>query len=136
MYAKTEQILSEAVSDILKEGGTHPKFVARFLSFYNRKEEWILLYREKFITRGNNTNNYAEVTIRILKDIVLRRTKAFNVVALTDFCISVWEPHLVKKLLEYAHSRRGEVQVLYKNVLKKQKNLSLTILCLWKKIHF
>ena len=39
MYAKTEQVLDEAVSDVLKEGGTHRKFVARFLSFYNIKKE-------------------------------------------------------------------------------------------------
>ena len=58
------------------------------------------------------------MTVHILKDIVPHRTKAFNVVALTDFCLSVWEPHLIKKLLEYAHSRRGEVQLLYNNLKK------------------
>lgn len=125
MYAKTEDSLKEAKENMIREREKYPKFVKRFEAFFNRKEEWVLFFRQKLLTRGNNTNNYAEVTIRILKDVVLRRTKAFNVVALTDFCVSAWEPHLVKKLLEYAHSRRGEVKLLYKNFLHKTESFTV-----------
>jgi len=43
-----------------------------------------LAYRNNIITRGHETNNYAEATVRLLKDIMLMldRQKAFNVVAL------------------------------------------------------
>ena len=40
---------------------------------WRRREEWCIPYRAKIITRGNNTNNYAEASIRIFKDIVLQR---------------------------------------------------------------
>lgn len=106
MYAKSEDMLEEAVSNIKKEWNKYPQFVKCFETFYERKDKWVLLKRQNLITRGNNTNNYSEATIRILKDIVLQRTKAFNAVALTDFCLTVWEPHLIKKLFEYAHSRK------------------------------
>lgn len=126
MYAKSEEMLEEAVFNIKKERKKYPKFVKRFELFFERKDEWVLLQRQNLITRGNNTNNYAEATIRVLKDVVLRKTKAFNVVALTNFCITVWEPRLIKKLFEYAHSRKGEVQVLYKNFLQKTKSFAAT----------
>lgn len=98
MYASSPEALEKAVAELCNEKDKHPKFVQRLLKFYERKNEWVLLYRQGLVTRQNNTNNYAEATIRVLKDIVLCRTKAFNVVALTEFCISMWEPYLVKKL--------------------------------------
>ena len=77
------------------------------------------------LTRRCNTNNYAEATICILKDVVLSRTKAFNVVALVEFCITVWEPYLVTKLLECALSRRGGVTRLYQHFLKTTETFSM-----------
>lgn len=106
MYAKSEDLLDETVSNIKKEQNKYPQFVKCFETFYKRRDEWVLSKRQNLITRGNNTNNYAEEIIRVLKDIVLRRTKAFNVVALTDFCLTVWEPHLIKKLFEYSFTKR------------------------------
>ena len=35
--------------------------------------------------RGINTNNYAESGIRILKDIVFKRVKAYNLMQLFNF---------------------------------------------------
>jgi len=39
-----------------------------------------MLYRNSnsLITRNNQTNNYSEASIRILKEIVLERTKAYK----------------------------------------------------------
>nr|XP_042908866.1 uncharacterized protein LOC110282232 [Parasteatoda tepidariorum] len=91
---------------------------------FQRKSEWLLLDRQTLITRQNNTNNFCEATIRILKDVVLCRTKAYNIVALTDFCISVWNSYLKQKLMAFAYSRRGEVVLLYNNLNKKTQSLS------------
>ena len=41
--------------------------------------------------RGINTNNYAESGIRILKDIVFRRVKAYNLVQLLEFLTVTFE---------------------------------------------
>lgn len=123
MYAASKDELDAATCAILKENNKYPEFVKRFINFYKRKHEWVLFYRKELLTRQNNTNNFAEISIRILKDIVLCRTKAFNVVALCDFCITVWELYLVKRLLEYAHSRKDAVTLLlYSSLLRKSCN--------------
>lgn len=49
-----------------------------------RQEDWVLLLRSNIMTHGHNTDNIAEVTIRVLKDTVLNRVEAFNAVALAD----------------------------------------------------
>ena len=41
------------------------------------------------INRGHNTNNYAEATFRIVKDIILTRLKAYNSPALLDYIVVV-----------------------------------------------
>ncbi|XP_071044336.1 uncharacterized protein [Parasteatoda tepidariorum] len=71
MYAASEQELSEATSNILKERSKFPDFIKRFEKFYERRDEWVLLFREDKLTRQHNTNNYAEVSIRIIKDSAL-----------------------------------------------------------------
>ncbi|KAJ8949573.1 hypothetical protein NQ318_016204 [Aromia moschata] len=58
---------------------------------YKPKFEWYLAYRIEIITRGNNTNNYTEASIRIFKDIVLQRCKAFNACALVEFVSPILE---------------------------------------------
>ena len=99
MYATSEKTLVDAVTELLKEKENFPRFVKRFEKFFVRRKEWVLAYRQNLLTRQNNTNNYAEASIRIFKDTVLCWTKAFNVVALVDFCVSMWEPHLKKKIV-------------------------------------
>ncbi|KAK3908321.1 BRD4-interacting chromatin-remodeling complex-associated protein [Frankliniella fusca] len=42
--------------------------------------DWALSYRLEYLTRGHNTNNYCEATMRILKERILFRTKAFSLV--------------------------------------------------------
>ena len=124
MYAASEDEMDVAINNILKEKVSYPEFVKRFEAFYKRKTEWVLYFRNDLLTRQHNTNNLAEISIRILKDIVLCRTKAFNVVALCEFCIAVWEMYLVKRLLDYAYGRRNAVFILSSNLLKKSTKFS------------
>jgi len=44
----------------------------------SRMEEWAVCYRKNLQIHGHNTNNIVEASIRIFKDIVLERYKAFN----------------------------------------------------------
>ena len=41
--------------------------------------------------RGIDTNNYAESGIRILKDIVFKRVKAYNLIQLFEFLTITFE---------------------------------------------
>lgn len=94
----------------------HDKYIKRVEHFLKRKEEWVLHYRNTTILRGHNTNNFSESCIRVLKDIILNRTKAFNVIALVDFTCEVWEKYFFHRILHYAHNRKPSVHVAYKKL--------------------
>ncbi|KAL3174057.1 hypothetical protein MRX96_011798 [Rhipicephalus microplus] len=69
------------------------------------------------LTRGHNTNNSAEATIHVLKDIILNRVEAFNAVALVDSVALVWEKYFENRILRHAYSHVAAHQLLYKRLL-------------------
>ncbi|XP_064475536.1 uncharacterized protein LOC135389412 [Ornithodoros turicata] len=75
--------------------------------------------QEGVLTRGHQTNNFAEASIRILKDIVLCRTKAFNAVALAEFVAVVWEKYFQVRILKHAHNRVASHSLLYDKLLQR-----------------
>jgi len=83
------------------------------------------MFRRDIITKGNNTNNYAEACIRILKEIILNRTKAYNVVALVEFICYVWEEYLILKILDHAHNRRDNIQQNNNNICTRTSNFNI-----------
>jgi hypothetical protein len=103
----------------------HDKFVSRMKKNLTREEEWVNFHRNKHITRNNNTNNYAEASIRILKDVVLSRTKAFNVVALVEFCGTIWNRYFIARLLNFAHGRRAEPVLGFALLCKRMAGIDL-----------
>lgn len=117
MYADTAEKLAAATADLSSQ--SHLAFVARVESFLARQEEWVLLFRTGVATRGHNTNNFAEATIRVLKDIVLNRTEAFNAVALVDAVAVVWEQYFESRILRHANNRVPSHQLAYKRLLSR-----------------
>lgn len=120
MYAKSDEELSYAIdlADLLED---QEKFTKRLHANLDRQEEWVARHRQNIITRGHETNNYAEASIRILKDIILRRTKAFNVVALVEFVSVIWEQYCQARLLSFAHNRRSHAVVTYETLCMRMK---------------
>lgn len=94
-----------------------------FTKLWERKLEWCITYRRNLLTRGNNTNNFTEASIRIFKDVILQRCKAFNSCALADFIVTTFEHYYKKRLLEFANSRRTKHQIDYKHFCTKAKNI-------------
>ncbi|KAL3187606.1 hypothetical protein MRX96_025096 [Rhipicephalus microplus] len=117
MYADTAEKLEAATAEL--KALQHDAFVSRVLTFLRRQEEWVQLYRLDVLTRGHNTNNFAEATIRVLKDIILNRVKAFNAVALVDSVALVWEKYFESRILRHAYSRVAAHQLLYKRLLSR-----------------
>ncbi|XP_042150727.1 uncharacterized protein LOC115317267 [Ixodes scapularis] len=111
MYADSEEKLEAATAQLKLQ--PHQAFVARLEAFLGRREEWVLLFLANITTRGHNTNNFAEATIRVLKDMVLNRTEAFNAVALVDAVAVVWERYFESRILRHAHSRVAGHQLEY-----------------------
>lgn len=117
MYADSPKNLEEAMHNL--EESCTTAYTSRVQTFLQQKEEWVLLYRTNLRTRGHNTNNFAEASIRVLKDIVLSRTKAFNAVALVESISDVWELYFKNRILKHANSRVPTHQLLYDSLLKK-----------------
>jgi len=78
-----------------------------------RQEQWVRFYRSRILYRNHDTNIYAKAYIRIMKDILLNRTKAYNVVALVDFIVSVGEEYFTLRILNHAHGRHSQTKRLY-----------------------
>ncbi|XP_043192572.1 uncharacterized protein LOC122365422 isoform X1 [Amphibalanus amphitrite] len=52
---------------------THEGFARYMEGLIERRAEWAIAYRQGSALRGNHTNNYAEATMCIIKDIVMNR---------------------------------------------------------------
>ncbi|XP_037502514.1 uncharacterized protein LOC119376918, partial [Rhipicephalus sanguineus] len=94
-------------------------YISRVMTFLDKKKEWVVLYRSEVMTRGHNTYNIAEASIRILKDIVLSRTKAFNAVALLESILQVWETCFQARILRHANDCIPSHHILCHNLLKR-----------------
>ncbi|KAL3192429.1 hypothetical protein MRX96_059070 [Rhipicephalus microplus] len=125
MYASSVQDLEAATEELLQK--PQRRYVSRMQKFLERKEEWVLFFWLGLITRGHNTNNYAEATIRVLKDVVLGRQKAHSVVALVDIVATVWEGYFSRRLLKHAYNRVTAHQVLYEKLVLRMPESSVKL---------
>lgn len=76
-----------------------------FSRYWERRVEWALCYRQEALVRNNQTNNIAEAAMKVLKDKVFERVKAFNLVQMVDFVLTRLEGYYERKLLDAAHNR-------------------------------
>ena len=100
----------------------YPQLVSRLESFWDRRLEWALAYRALSMTRGNNTNNYAEASIRVLKEIVFGRVKAYNLIQMFYFVVTTMEMYYSNRLLDIAHSRYRPGTLLRYKYLENQQD--------------
>ena len=107
VYAQTEENLKQTYKSL--ERGTisskYSNFNKHLESYWKRRHEWALCYRDLTLVRGNNTNNYCEAGIRILKDIVFKRIKAYNLVQTFEFMTVTFELYYECRLLAVAYNR-------------------------------
>ena len=57
------------------------------------------------MTRGNNTNHYLEQVIRITKDIIFDRLKAYNAIQMFHFVTKTMDMYYKRRLLALAGNR-------------------------------
>lgn len=96
----------------------YPHWKSRVESYWSCKEKWCLAWRSPE-QRGHHTNNYSEVTVRLFKDVVLARAKAYTAVALVDFVCTAMEQYCCRRLLDFAHSRTAAPSLWLGRLLKK-----------------
>jgi len=80
------------------------------------RQEWCLAYRTDVLNRGHNTNNYAEATFHVIKDIILTRLKAFNPLALLVYVVGVLEKYYCGRLVSAAFVLLTKPYLLYEKV--------------------
>jgi len=83
----------------------YPKVHSHIQQLFARKSEWTLCCRMDLLMRTNNTNNFVERAMCLLKDSVLQSTKAFNVPHLVDFIITRFNAHYQRHLQDVANNR-------------------------------
>ena len=131
LYQRNEVELQEQYEGLLKATSLdsytvkYPQLQSRLESFWERRAEWALAYRNLTMTRGSNTNNYAEASIRVLKEIVFGRVKAYNLIQMFSFITSTMEIYYSNRLLDIAHSRyRPGTLLRYKYLENLQDHIS------------
>lgn len=82
MYASTEKELENYYMAVLSDicANKYPNYLKHIASYVDRRTEWALCYRDQLLVRGNNTNNLCESAMHIMKDYILQRVKAYNIV--------------------------------------------------------
>lgn len=125
LYSK-EEIDCELFKQALCESEIACKYI-NFLDYFDkmwqRRQDWCHYFRKKLWNRGHNTNNLVEVSIRLFKDLVLQRCKAFNAASLVDFiCLSL-ENFYKEKLLRHASSRDNKLLIYFTKFCTKSVDL-------------
>ena len=95
------------------------------MAWWERKELWCLAWRTER-HRGHHTNNFAEVTVRLYKDMVLGRAKAYNAVSLVDFTVRVMEDYYRSRLQDFSNGRISVQRLALEKLLRKASYLQST----------
>ena len=69
----------------------YPSFIQHMENLWEKRELWAHCFRKTLLIRGNHTNNYAEAGIKILKDLIFGRVKAYNLVQMFYFVVETLE---------------------------------------------
>nr|CAB3263138.1 uncharacterized protein LOC104265534 [Phallusia mammillata] len=111
LYSQTEEDCLNAHSDLtnLCESRQCHLFLRYVDHWMAKKEKWCLAYRNGLLTRGQNTNNCCESTIRIIKDIVFNRCKAYNACQLLHFVTEVYSIYFVNRILNVILNRKKKI---------------------------
>ena len=123
VYAPTKSELELCYDNLMKQNAPesyvtkYPQLAKRMQQFWEQRDEWAISHRIDLMTRGNHTNNYAEAGMRVLKEIVFGRVKAYNLIQMFQFVTTTMEAYFTNRLLDIAHSRyRPGVALKYKEV--------------------
>ena len=107
VYAESEEILNSKYKAMTSNQTAvlYPKFLQHVKNYWSRWQKWCICFRDHLMVRGNHTNNYAEAGIKILKELVFARIKAFNLIEMISFVVDVMELYYQRRLIHLANNR-------------------------------
>jgi len=121
LNSETKEHFKEMVLSVVTK--KYPKYIKYLYDYKVRASEWAMFYRNNLMTRNNHTNNYSESSIKLLKDKILKRTKAFSVVQLFDILTKIFDSFYERKLIDIVNNRiEGYTKIKYfidENKIKK-----------------
>lgn len=123
MYSPNEIEAKVMMDELCNDKST--LFSKHMMTYRNRMLEWCICYRNQFPTHGHNTNNIVEASIRVFKDIVLERCKAFNSAALVDFICKILEDYHKRRLIKFSSFRVTKFEIIFQNFCNKAKLLEV-----------
>jgi SWIM zinc finger len=125
VYASNQIDFDELTKNLLESPLTkkYTKFEKYISNLLGRFKLWAMFERHGLLTRGHNTNNICESSIRIFKEVILSRCKSFNIIALIDFVVDILEKYYVARLCRFAHSRDLGKEILFRKFLFAAKDL-------------
>lgn len=95
-----------------------PNWISYIQNYWSYRQKWCLCFRDH-TSRGHVTNNYCEVAVRLFKDHVLCRVKAYNVLALIDLTCTALENYYKHRLREFSDSRNSSSRLFLQKMIKK-----------------
>ncbi|XP_041479165.1 uncharacterized protein LOC121426833 isoform X1 [Lytechinus variegatus] len=107
VYADTTVELEVQHNHLLNDEIVHkyPKFLAHVDTVYQRREAWADCLQKELPIRGNRTNNFVESSMRVIKEKVFMRLKAFNVTQTVHFLYTRLEAYYIRRLMDVANNR-------------------------------
>ncbi len=124
VYASSEDSLQSSYDQLVQmcpEAMRYPRFLQHLQLVWEKRREWAHCYRSNLPLRGNHTNNYAEAGVRILKELIFSRVKAYNLTQMLSFITEVMDMFYQKKLLSLANNRLETYMALRFQGLNAQK---------------
>lgn len=99
--------LEEAYAEIQANdiASLYPNYLAHCKKLHDRCQAWAVCYRHDLLVHGNNTNNYAEAAMRILKDQIFEHVRAYNIAQLLDFLVTRLPSYYESRLTDLANGR-------------------------------
>ncbi|KAG1662450.1 hypothetical protein GQR58_020947 [Nymphon striatum] len=106
-FASSIEDLKKAYAELQANAiaSRYPNYLAHCEKLHERRHAWAVCYRHDLPVRGNNTNNYAEAAMRILKDQIFERVRAYNVVQLLDFFVTRMNAYYERRLTDLSNGR-------------------------------
>ncbi len=107
VYCKSEKELQAQYVSLTSSATSqkYPHFIKHMTSLWEKRSFWAHCFRTALLIRGNHTNNYAEAGIKILKELVFGRVKAYNLVQMFYFVVETLELYYKRKLVSVANNR-------------------------------
>ena len=123
--AKTGDELAGAFTSLFNDetANMHDRFMDYAKKLVEKSELWSSCYRDDVALRGHSTNNTVESSMRILKDRIFKRLKAFNLIQLIDFLVTRLEQYYERRLTNIANNRLDTVS--HSRYLPKDSDIAL-----------